>query len=113
MLGAGGEHAVGILDAFGDEVVDHDADEAVVAGEGDFGLVGGVAGGVNSGDDALSGGFFVTAGAVDLPGEEEAAEELGHQGRLELEGVGHVVFDGVARADEFGLLKARDGADGG
>lgn len=113
VFGAGGEHAVGVFDAFGHEVVNHDADEAVAAGEGDFGLAGGVAGGVDSGDDALAGGFFVSAGAVDLTGEEEAGEELGHEGRLELEGVGHVVFDGVAGADEFGFFEARDGVDGG
>ena len=106
MLGAGGEHSVGVVDAFGGEVVDHDADEAGGAGEVDGGLFLGLAGGVDAGDDALSGGFFVAAGAVNLSGEEEAGEVLAHEVRRELEGVGHVVFDGVAGAEHLHVFQS-------
>lgn len=37
-FGAGGEHAVGLRDAFGDEVVDHDTDVGVAAGDDHLGL---------------------------------------------------------------------------
>ena len=113
MLGAGGEHAVGVFDTFSHEVVDHNADEAVVAGEDDFGLIGRKAGSVDSGDDALPGGFFVAGCSVDLPGEEESGEELGHEGRAELEGVGHVVFNGVAGTNHFDVFESGNGFEGG
>ena len=70
MFGTGGEHAIGIFHALGDKVVHHDTDEAGVAGEVDRGFVLGKSGGVDSGDNALASGFFVSTGAVELTGEE-------------------------------------------
>ena len=49
----------GLLGALDDEVVDHDADVAVRAGEDERGLVQGGEAGVDAGDDALACGFFV------------------------------------------------------
>ena len=103
-FGAAGEHAVGFGGGFGDEVVDHDADVGLVAGEDE--AVGALdfAGGVDSGDEALAGGFFVAGGAVDLAGEEEAVDEAGFEGCADLMGGGEVVFDGVTEAEDFGVF---------
>ena len=113
MLGAGGEHPVGVFDAFCDEVVHHDTDEGAVAGEDEGGLLFGLEGGIDAGEDALTGGFFVAGGAVDLSGEVEAGEELGFEGGAELGGVCHVVFDGVTGAEHVHIFEAGDGFEGG
>ena len=42
--------------------------------------------GVDAGHDALAGGFFVAAGAVDLPGEIEAGDLLGLERAVEFGG---------------------------
>ena len=110
-FGAAGEHAVGFGGGFGDEVVDHDADVGLVAGEDEAVFALDFAGGVDAGDEALAGGFFVAGGAVDLAGEEEAFDEAGFEGCVDLMGGGEVVFDGVAEAEDFGVFEAFDGAD--
>ena len=71
-LGARGEHAIGLVGALGDEVVDEDAGVAFGAIHGERRLALEPERGVDAGHDALAGGFFVAAGAVDLAGEVEA-----------------------------------------
>lgn len=71
VFGAGGKHAVGFIDAFGDEVIDKDADVSFVSSE-DKGCSSVAEDmGIDTGHDTLSGGFFVSGGAIDLSGEEQ------------------------------------------
>ena len=108
MLGAAGEHAVRLGRRLGDQVVDQHADVRLVAPQDEIGYAaGGVSGGVDAGDEALGGGLFVAAGAVDLPGEEQAGDLLRLQRRADLRRPDHVVFDRVAVAAESARFPGR------
>ena len=52
--------------------------------------------GVYTCEQALCSGFFVTGGAVDLSGEEEALDGFGFEAGFKVAWVEIVVFDGVA-----------------
>ncbi|SPQ22372.1 7393466b-ccd2-4a43-a0a5-5beb1b3a10ff [Thermothielavioides terrestris] len=84
-LGAGREHAVGLRDALGDEVVDHDADVGVRAGE--------------------------PGRAVDLAGEVEPTDGLGLEAALEAARVDVVVLDAVAGLEHHDVLEPADRAE--
>ena len=110
-FGAAGEHAVRFRRGLGDEVVDHDADVGLVACQDESLFALDFEGGVDAGDEALAGGFFVAGGAVDLAGEVEAFDEAGFEGGVDLVGGGEVVFDGVAPAEDLGVFEAFNGVD--
>ncbi len=107
----GGEHAVRLFGAEGDQVVDHDADVGVGAAEDEWLLTAHGEGGVDAGHQALSGGFLVAGSAVGLPGDVEAGEHFGFQGGIQLGGVDVVVLHGVSRTDDFGVLQSGYGVD--
>jgi hypothetical protein len=97
---AGGEHAVGLGDAAGDQVVHQHAQVGLVAARAPGLRALHLQRGVDAGQQALGGGFFVAGGAVDLAGEEQPADGLGLQAGLELARVEVVVLDGVAGAQD-------------
>ena len=66
---------------------------------------------VGPGYKPLSCGLFITGCAVDLAGEIETADFLGLKCWAELYGRTVIVFDGVPRADNFGLFQAGNGVD--
>ena len=66
---------------------------------------------VGAGDQPLGGRFFVAGGAVDLPGEVQAADRFRFQRRLQLVGRGVVVLHRVAVAHDLGPLQAGDQAE--
>jgi hypothetical protein len=65
---------------------------------------------VDAGEQPLRGGFFVAGGAVDLAGEEQAADGFGFQRVLEAARVVEIVFDGVAGTQDVAVLQAADRA---
>ena len=68
-LGARGEHAIGLVGPFGDQVIDEDSDVGLRAVERQrLGTLYSQAR-VDAGHDALCGGLLVAGGSVDLPGE--------------------------------------------
>ena len=69
MLGPGGEHPVGLFGAAGHQIVDEDADVGVGSGEDERLPAQQDQGGIGPGHQALGGGFFIAAGAVDLASE--------------------------------------------
>ena len=73
ILGAAGEHAVRLVDAAGDQVVDQDADIGPRAVEDQRRLALDRERGVDAGDQALGRRLLVAGRAVDLAGEEEVA----------------------------------------
>ena len=103
------EHAVRLVGALGDEVVDEDAGVAFAAVHGEGRLAFEPKRGVDAGHDALAGGFLITACSVDLASEVEALHALDAEGAVELGGVDRVVLDGVAGAQHLGLVEAGDG----
>ncbi len=111
VFSAGGKHAIGFVDTFGDEVVDHDAQIALAAIDNErIGLFE-FESGVDTGDEALAGSFFVACGAIDLTGEIQTGDEFGFECGEELGGGSEVVFDGVAVAHDLGFFEAADVAD--
>ncbi len=105
VFGAGGHHAVGFVDALGDQIVDQHAGVAVRAGQAHGRPSGGEERGVDAGAEALCGGFFIAGGAVDLPGEVEAGDVARAEGRIEGEGIDAVVLDGVGQPEHAGVLQ--------
>ncbi len=106
-LGARGEHAVGFDGSLADEIVDEDGGVGLAAIEGERRLAFDGEGGVDSGHQALAGGFLVAAGSVDLSGEIEAADFAGFESALEFGGIDGVVLDGVAGAEHLGRSPGR------
>ena len=110
VLGAAGEHAIRLVDAAGDEVVDHHAQVGFVAAKDQ-----GIASlqrqcRVGAGQQSLGGRLFVARGAVELSGQVEPGDLLGFQGGLQLIGRDEIVFDGIAVADDLRPPQARDRA---
>ncbi len=113
VFGTGGEHAVWLGHATGDQIIDEDADIGLGAGEFDGSLVAGAVGGVDAGDDALGGGFFVAGGAVNLAGEEQALDLFEFETVTQGPWVDIVIFYRVAGLQNFHLRKAGHGLDEG
>ena len=96
IFGAAGEHAVGLVDAAGDEIIDQHADVRLIAVEDERLAAGKSEGRIGAGHESLSGGFLVAGGAVDLTGEVQTGDVLRFERRLQLVGRSEVVLDGVA-----------------
>ena len=64
------EHAIGLGDPAGDQIVDHHPDVAFRPVEMHLAQTAGVAGGVQPRDQTLAGGFLITGGAIDLAGQK-------------------------------------------
>ena len=79
VFGTAGEHAVRLVGALGDEIVDEDADVALVASDDQRRLLADLVHGVDTGKQALRRGFFVAGRAIDLAGEEEVFDLLGFE----------------------------------
>ena len=109
-LGARGEHPVGLAGAAGDQVVDEDPEVGLRAVEDERRARLREAGRVDPGPEPLRRRLLVAGGAVDLAGEEEAADRLGLEGRGQLRRLHEVVLDRVGRPHDLGLLQARDAA---
>ena len=69
-LGARGEHAVGLVCAFRDQVINQYGGVGFRPVEDERGLARYLQSGINAGHDPLAGCFFVSAGAVNLAGKE-------------------------------------------
>src|ERR1700758_1886769 len=67
-----GEHAIGLVGALGDEVVDENARVALGAIHGEGRLTLEPERGIDAGHDALAGGLLISAGSVDLASEVKA-----------------------------------------
>ena len=113
VLGAAGEHAVGLAGAVGDQIIHQHAQVGLVTARVPALQPTHPAGGIDAGQQALCTGLFVTGGAVDLAGEEQAADQLGFQCVLQAARVEEVVFDGVAGAGDVGVFHAGDAAHQG
>ena len=106
VLGPRREHAVRFEAAFGDQIVDKNADVRLVPAELERAEAERAPGRVDAGDDSLSRGFFVTGRSVDLPGQIQAGDALGLQRSRQLRRLDEVVFDGVSRPQHHGIFKA-------
>ena len=63
---------------------------------------------IDAGEQALRRRFLVTGRAIDLPGEEQAVDDLGFKARLQIARIEVVVLDGIARPRDVRALEALD-----
>ena len=110
VLGAAGEHAVRLVHAFADQVVDQHANVSLITPRQPgvarpLGLCAGLQSGVHPGEQALRGGLFVTGGPVDLSGEKQTRNLARLKAALERARVKVVVFNGVAGAQDMGVFQ--------
>ena len=110
VLAAAGHHAVGVHDPFGDQIVHQRAQIAGVARQDELLFAQRIAGGVQSGQQALGGGFLVAGGAVELTRAVQSPHYLAFQRGFQTGGVYAVVLDGVGRAHDLDVLKPFDAA---
>ena len=114
VLGAAGEHAIGLGDAARDEIVDHHAEIAVGARDDErIACARRRARGIDAGKHPLPRCFLIAGGAVDLPGEKQPRHRLDLEARRQLARIDIVVFDGVAGTLHARLLQPRDGGEEG
>ena len=113
VLGAGGEQAVGLVHALGDQVVRQHAGVAFRPVHVEGGKAQNAGGGVDPGQQPLGRGLLVAGGAVDLARAVEAGQFLHHQAVVQLPRVDAVVFDGVGRPHDAAALQAGDGLQKG
>src|SRR5688572_22948016 len=110
VFGAAGEHAIRLAGAARDQVVDQHADVTLVPLRYERLERACAADGIDAGDEALRRGFFVARGAVDLPGEEQAAQRLCFERTCEIARIEEIVLDGVAGPRDVRAFEPLDGA---
>ena len=74
VFSAGGEHSIGVLNAFRDEVIDKNADIPLTAGKDEGWIMTQGEYCVDAGHQSLAGGLLVAGGAVDLSGQIEVGQ---------------------------------------
>ena len=110
VFAAAGHHAVGVHDALGHQIIHQGAKVAGVTRKDKLLLAQCIAGGVQTGQQALCGSFLVAGSAVELSCPVQAPHHLAFQRGFQTGGVHTVVFDGIGRAQDLDVLKALDAA---
>src|SRR5471032_23209 len=106
IFGPGRKHPVRFLSPESNQVVDQHTDVRLVAARAPAVFALCTQCRVGSGQQTLGAGFFVTGGAVDLPGEEQAADHFGFEAVFQVTRVEVVVLDGVARTHDVCVFHA-------
>ena len=112
-LGSAGEHAVGLGHALGHQVVHHHAQVGLVAAGQPSAFTATLQRGVHTREQALGRRLFVAGGAIDLTSKKQALDLARLETVLQRARVKVVVFDGVARAQDVGVLHAGHAAHEG
>lgn len=112
IFGPTGKHPVGLIGAFRDEVINEHTDVGFVAGQRKRGLLFDGKVGVDSCDQALAGGLFVSSGSIDLSCEVQVGDRFCLQAVVELGRWEVVVFHSIPWSKHSGLLEARDFSHG-
>ena len=113
VFAARGHDAVRLLRALRDEVVDESADVAVRAFKHQRHAPEQLQRGVHARHKALHGRLLIAGRAVELARAVEAGQLFALERRGKLRRVDAVIFDGVGRAQHFGVLQPRDGVQHG
>src|SRR5260370_14797470 len=108
-----GEHTVRLIGALADQVINQDTGVAFCSPDNHRRQALEPACGVNTSDDALTGGLFVSRCPVDLASEIKIGDALHFQAVIELPRIDGVVCDRIAGADHFGVLQAWNRGDQG
>ena len=105
VFGAAGKESVWFGDLLGNEVVEHDADIAQIAWQFHRIHICGESCGVESGDQALTGGLLIAAGAVDLTSGEQVGVDFILTCPVHLVGENEVILDCVGVPGDDGVFE--------
>ena len=108
VFAAGGHHAVRLVGALGDQVVDQRADIGVAAPQDEGRETEQLPRGVHPGDKALHGGLLIAGGAVELARAVQPFDLLALQRGIQLRRINAVVFDRIGASCHLGLFQTRD-----
>jgi len=103
------QHAIGLVQSLGDEIIHHHADVPVRALQLDALLPPDVAHRVDARQEALGRGLLVPGGAVDLSCAEQPRHPKVAQVAPQRPRVDEVILDGIARAHHVAVCQARHG----
>ncbi|MPN32936.1 hypothetical protein SDC9_180419 [bioreactor metagenome] len=111
VLGAGSQQAIWLYRPFCDQIIDHDTDIAIAAFQDErfFSLHSQRC--IDTGDDALSGSFFITGCSVCLTSCKQILNQFCLQGKAQLMRFHDIVLDGVACPHHLGIFHPRHGTD--
>src|SRR5205807_909989 len=112
-FGARGKHAVRLVGAFGNEVVDQDRRIRFGAIQDEWRLTLYFQGSIDARDNSLAGGLLISAGAINLASEKDPFDLLLLKRAFKFGGIDRIVFNGVAGAKHLRVLEARNGFDDG
>ena len=111
ILGAAGEHAIGLGHAVGGEIVDHHADIGLGAIDDELGQRQRGCGSVSAGHKALCSCFLITGGAVDLAREEQSWHILRGKAGRQCPRIDMIVLNGITGPQDAGAFQALDRGD--
>ena len=109
IFGAAREHAIGLRDATGHEVIDHYSDIRVCPRHDEVGRPATrLQRSVHARDKTLARCLFIPGRAVDLPSQEQPRKPLHFQRRVQLPRIDVVILDRIAGPDHGSVLQAWD-----
>ena len=111
MLGARGEHPIGLADPLKNEVVDHHPDIALRAIEGQRCKVARPCCGIGPSDQPLRRRLLIAGRAIDLSSEEQSAAIPMLERGAKPPRISIAILDGITRLDHHRAFEADDGVD--
>ena len=110
IFGPTGKHAIRLGDTAGHQIVDQNAEIGLVTTRAPDILAAGLTGGINSGQQALRSGFFITRGAIYLARKKQTIDGACFKRILEPARIVVVVLDGVTGTQDVAVFHAANRA---
>ena len=107
-----GKHSVGFIGAFGDQIINQHPNVGFASLKHNRSIAHMIAMCIDPCHEPLSGRFFITRCAVDLPSKEKAFDQFSFQTVFQLKGWEIIVFDCVTRTKEFYVFKTGNFSQG-
>ena len=105
ILGTGSEHAVRLIYALINKVINENTNIGLVTTKDKRLLFHEEQMGIHTGNNSLRSGFFIAGGTIHLPCQKEVVHHFGAEGMMQELRVKVVVLDGVGRLKEHGILQ--------
>ena len=112
ILGTGSEHAVRLIYALINKVINENTNIGLVTTKDKRFLFHEEQMGIHTSNDTLCGGFFIAGGTIHLPCQEEVVHHFGAERMMQVLRIKVVVLDGIGRLEEDRVLQTFDGMDG-
>src|SRR5262249_21500677 len=111
MLRTGCEHAIRFETPLRDEIVDQDADVAVVAPRIEARFATSMLGRIDAGHESLGGRLLIARSPVELTGQIQPCDALRLQTPSEFCRLNEVVLDGIARPQHYAIFESGERAN--